>query len=45
VTLATEVDHILSKANGGTDDENNLQAICKVCHRIKTITDRKSVKK
>lgn len=45
VTLATEVDHILSKANGGTDEDNNLQAICKTCHRIKTITDRKSVKK
>lgn len=32
VTLATEVDHIKAKADGGTDDENNLRAICHPCH-------------
>lgn len=37
--LATEVDHILPKAKGGTDDEDNLQAICHPCHVDKTAED------
>ena len=36
MTAAKEVDHILAKANGGTDDPNNLQSICVACHREKT---------
>jgi 5-methylcytosine-specific restriction protein A len=36
VTLAREVDHIVNKARGGTDDPGNLQAICRVCHQQKT---------
>lgn len=36
VHLAQEVDHIIPKAAGGTDHINNLQAICKACHREKT---------
>lgn len=39
VTLATEVDHIKPKAKGGTDDPENLQAICKTCHEAKTLSD------
>lgn len=35
-TTATEVDHIKPKAKGGTDDPDNLQAICGECHRAKT---------
>jgi len=31
-----EVDHITPKAKGGTDDPENLQAICRPCHRDKT---------
>lgn len=31
-----EVDHIVPKAKGGTDDESNLQAICREAHREKT---------
>ena len=37
--LASEVDHIVSKAMGGTDDMENLQAICGgpgSCHELKT---------
>jgi hypothetical protein len=34
--MGTEVDHILPKAEGGTDDDTNLQTICKARHRIKT---------
>lgn len=36
VTPARQVDHIISKAEGGTDDEDNLQAICMDCHKSKT---------
>jgi len=36
LSAATQVDHIISKAKGGTDDEDNLQAICKPCHDRKT---------
>ena len=35
-TPATDVDHIIPKAAGGTDSPNNLQCLCKKCHRIKT---------
>lgn len=33
VTAATEVDHITPKAQGGTDDESNLRAVNKECHK------------
>lgn len=36
ITAAKAVDHILPKAEGGTDDLENLQAICDDCHREKT---------
>jgi 5-methylcytosine-specific restriction endonuclease McrA/shikimate kinase len=36
VKEATEVDHIIPKAKGGTDHDSNLQAICKQCHQNKT---------
>ena len=39
VTLAREVDHITPKAEGGTDDDGNLQAICKACHLTKTASE------
>jgi 5-methylcytosine-specific restriction protein A len=33
---ARHVDHITPKAKGGTDDPDNLQAICEACHTVKT---------
>lgn len=33
---ATEVDHILAKANGGTDEPSNLVAACKPCNGLKS---------
>ena len=39
LTSATEVDHIVPKAKGGTDTPSNLQAICRACHRAKTTID------
>lgn len=33
LTPATEVDHIIPKAQGGTDDESNLRAVNTDCHK------------
>lgn len=39
VRIATEVDHRIPKSKGGTDDEDNLQAINAECHKAKTAKD------
>lgn len=39
VTQAKAVDHIVPKSNGGTDDVENLQAICTDCHAAKTVLE------
>jgi 5-methylcytosine-specific restriction protein A len=36
ITKADSVDHIVPKAEGGTDDDDNLQSICVPCHTAKT---------
>lgn len=36
---ATDVDHITSKAKGGSDDPSNLQSLCKPCHQAKTANE------
>lgn len=36
--LSTDVDHIVSKANGGTDSMDNLQGLCHEHHSLKTVT-------
>ena len=36
MVAAKEVDHIITKAKGGTDDPDNLQSLCVQCHREKT---------
>lgn len=33
---ATDVDHIVPRRCGGSDDESNLQALCATCHNRKT---------
>ena len=45
ITVATEVDHIIAKANGGTDDESNLQALCHSCHAKKTNQEKANTHK
>jgi 5-methylcytosine-specific restriction enzyme A len=37
---ATEVDHIVSKALGGSNSDDNLQAVCGYCHKKKTASER-----
>lgn len=34
-----EVDHIIPKVDGGTDDYSNLMGLCKSCHSRKTVTE------
>ena len=37
LTAAEEVHHILPLSNGGTNDEDNLMALCKSCHSRITV--------
>lgn len=39
VTAAEDVDHIVPRARGGTDDRANLQPLCAPCHSTKTATE------
>jgi len=32
-----EVDHIIALKDGGSNDPSNLQALCLMCHRVKTM--------
>lgn len=43
VEVATQVDHIRSKAMGGGDEDRNLQSLCDACHGQKTARDRAAV--
>lgn len=36
----TQVDHIVPKAKGGSDDRANLQGICDDCHKAKTAREQ-----
>lgn len=43
-TPAKQVDHITPKAQDGTDDLENLQAICDSCHKAKTQVELKAMR-
>jgi len=43
VTLGREVDHTVPKARGGTDDDDNLQTICRPCHKAKTAAEARGL--
>jgi 5-methylcytosine-specific restriction protein A len=38
-TSATEVDHIIPRSQGGSDDLSNLQSLCHECHKRKTYSE------
>jgi len=40
VRAATEVDHVVPLTKGGTDQHDNLQALCSECHSAKSVTER-----
>ncbi|HEY3984625.1 HNH endonuclease [Cedecea sp.] len=40
ITEAAAVDHIVAKANGGSDSDDNLESLCIPCHRVKTARER-----
>ena len=37
---AYDIDHIIPLSMGGTEDDDNLQALCPNCHREKTDNER-----
>jgi|GEM_PF-4846417 len=37
--IATQRDHIVSLAEGGTDDDSNVQPLCDGCHSQKTLAE------
>ena len=39
-TRGTHADHIVPKANGGTDARSNYQLLCASCHALKSIHDQ-----
>lgn len=39
ITPATERDHIVPLFEGGTDDRDNIQALCADCHAAKTAAE------
>jgi 5-methylcytosine-specific restriction protein A len=39
ITPARELDHIIALVNGGTNDEDNFQGLCRPCHVEKTAAD------
>jgi len=41
VTLATQRDHITPLAEGGLDDDSNVQALCQTCHEVKSKAESK----
>jgi len=43
VTAFFAVDHVIPKSKGGSDYEDNLECICKQCHKIKTDTEDKQL--
>jgi len=36
---ATQVDHIISRARGGADEDSNYMALCASCHSRKTVRE------
>ncbi|MDB5733176.1 MAG: DNAse [Variovorax sp.] len=41
VTASCIADHIVPKAEGGTDDRENYQGCCDPCHKVKTARESK----
>lgn len=42
---ATDVDHIVAHADGGSDDRSNLRALCRGCHKRHTAEQNRARRK
>jgi 5-methylcytosine-specific restriction protein A len=42
VTIATEIDHIVPFAHGGSDDDSNRQPVCSKCNNEKSKHERRT---
>lgn len=42
VSMYLECDHVINKAQGGTNELSNLQSLCKECHDTKTQQESKA---
>ena len=40
--VASDVDHIVPRSAGGSEDDANLQALCRDCHKAKTAREAKA---
>jgi 5-methylcytosine-specific restriction protein A len=40
LTPATDIDHVTPRSAGGSDEVDNLQALCHSCHSRKTARER-----
>lgn len=40
IKSANQVDHVIPKDKGGTDEPSNLQSLCKPCHDAKGLDDK-----
>lgn len=40
-----DIDHRIALADGGTNDDDNLQVLCDLCHSAKTTDDMSSIAK
>jgi 5-methylcytosine-specific restriction endonuclease McrA len=41
---ACEVDHVVSRRNGGSNEYSNLQALCRACHASKSSAEGNAAK-
>jgi len=37
----TDVDHVIPRSRGGSDDDRNLQPLCSRCHKQKTAREKR----
>lgn len=45
VKFSAFVDHVVPKFEGGTDDEGNLETLCRPCHTAKTDAEKVRARK
>lgn len=44
IVPAEEVDHVIPLFKGGSNDEDNLQPLCKACHVEKSIAEMRATR-